>query len=178
MSPSLTVYDDSRQCAASMGNATSKQIMTRELRPSRTESFEFTITGLLAKRQEMVTEAERLRERVAEIKNDLRALDRILELLEYKGDLDGMSPKEYRKPLFERRELTKLVLDAMRTAGKPMMSRDIAIAVATACGDDPKDRRYISDLTRRVGRALTPLLTGGAIQASADNHGTRIWRVA
>ena len=52
--------------------------MTNQIRPSRTDTFEHTINGLLTKRRDMLTEAERLRDRLAEIRNDLQALDRSL----------------------------------------------------------------------------------------------------
>jgi hypothetical protein len=43
------------------------------LRPARTETFEHTITGLLMKRADLFNEAERIRDRLAEIKNDIGA---------------------------------------------------------------------------------------------------------
>ena len=52
--------------------------MTKPIRAARTETYEHTIFGLLSKRREMLTEAERLRDRMAEIRNDLQALDRTL----------------------------------------------------------------------------------------------------
>ena len=58
----------------------------RTLRPAETTTFEHTITGLLAKRRDMLTEAELIRDRLAEIKNDLSALDRTLGTLGFKGD--------------------------------------------------------------------------------------------
>ena len=152
--------------------------MTRDLRPGKTETYEFVITGLLGKRQSMVTESERLKERLAEIKNDIGTIDRTLDMIGFKGDLVGMSPKRSRQPIFERGELVKAVLEALRAAGRPMKSRDIATAVAIACGDDPKDRRYITELTRRIGRAISPLMSDGLVHATADHHGTRIWRLA
>lgn len=55
----------------------------------RTDTFEHTISGLLGKRAELFLEAERIRDRLAEIKNDIGALDRTLDVLGYKGDLDA-----------------------------------------------------------------------------------------
>ena len=57
---------------------------------ARTETFEHTISGLLTKRADLLGEAETIRNRMAEIKNDISALDRVLTgTLGYTGDLDG-----------------------------------------------------------------------------------------
>jgi hypothetical protein len=45
------------------------------MKPTRTETFEHTISGLLKKRADMFNEAERLRDRAAEIRNDIAALE-------------------------------------------------------------------------------------------------------
>ena len=80
--------------------------MTKDtFRPSRTVAFEVTINGLLTKRQAMLTEAERLQERIEEIRGDLIALDRTLATLGYNGDLDAMLPRQRRKMVFSRGEL-------------------------------------------------------------------------
>ena len=48
------------------------------IRPARTETFEHTVSGLLAKRADLYNKAERIRDRLAEIRNDIGALDRML----------------------------------------------------------------------------------------------------
>jgi hypothetical protein len=52
--------------------------MADTIRPARTATFEHTISGLLTKRADLFNEAERIRDRLAEIKNDIGALDRVL----------------------------------------------------------------------------------------------------
>lgn len=52
--------------------------MDRSLKPARTDTCEHTITGLLANRADLFNEAERIRDRLAEIKNDIGAIDRTL----------------------------------------------------------------------------------------------------
>lgn len=58
-------------------------------RPARTETHEHTITGLLSKRADLFNKAERIRDRLAEIKNNIGAIDRTLNVLGYTGDLDA-----------------------------------------------------------------------------------------
>ncbi|CAO4139423.1 hypothetical protein [Methylorubrum aminovorans] len=52
--------------------------MTDPIRRARTDTFEHTISGLLTKRADLFGEAQKLRDRLAEIKNDVAALDRVL----------------------------------------------------------------------------------------------------
>jgi len=152
-----------------------KTDLSRNIRPARTETYEHTISGLLTKRREMLTEAERLRDRLAEIRNDLQALDRTLETLGFKGDLEGMMPRQKRQVIFGRGELVRAILDELRGADRPLRSREIAQALIAVQGNDPRDQRYIADLTRRVGKALRQYKGVGAIHQQRDRNGNMAW---
>jgi hypothetical protein len=151
--------------------------IVRGMRDTRTETFEHTIAGLLTKRRDMLTEAERLRDRIAEIRNDLLALDRTLGTLGYKGDLDAMMPRQKRQVVFGRGELVRAILDELRNAEQPLRSREIAEAIVAVRGNDTRDQRFISDLVRRIGKALRPLQQSGEIAAVKDRTGCLIWRL-
>jgi hypothetical protein len=71
--------------------------MSETIRLSRTETFEHTIAGLLKKRAELFNEAERAKDRLAEIRNDIAALDRVLLTLGYDGNLDSIMPRQKRR---------------------------------------------------------------------------------
>lgn len=142
-----------------------------------TETYEHAIGGLLQKRLELLTEAERIRDKIAEIRNDILALDRTLGALGYKGELETMMPRQRRQVVFGRGELIRGILDELRGAGRPLRSREIAQALMAVQGNDPRDQRYIADLTRRVGKALRPMRDAGNIASSADQHGNTLWRL-
>ena len=116
----------------------------KRFRPTRTDTYEHTISGLLTKRREMLTEAERIRDRLAEIRNDIQALDRTLATLGFSGDLEGMMPRQKRHVIFGRGELVRAILDELgcRTAST---IREIAQALVATKGDNPRDQRYIAD---------------------------------
>jgi hypothetical protein len=76
--------------------------MTDAIKRSRTETFEHTISSLLTKRADLFNEAIRTRDRLAEIKNDIGALDRVLGTLGYTGDLDAEMPRQKQEVLFGR----------------------------------------------------------------------------
>ena len=96
------------------------------MKRARTDTFEHTISGLLTKRADLFQEGANIRARLAEIRNDIDAVDRTLGILGYKGDLDAAMPRARREVTFGRGELTRGVLEALRDAKGPLTSRDIA----------------------------------------------------
>lgn len=145
------------------------------IKPARTGTYEHTISGLLAKRADLFNEAERIRDRLAEIKNDIGAIDRVLGTLGYDGDLDASMPRQKREVVFGRGELTRAILTELRGAGGPLGSREIAQAIVAVGGHDARDRKYVSDLTRRVGKALRPLRDENIVRMSVDMKGNVAW---
>ncbi len=150
--------------------------MTDTIRPARTDTYEHTITGLLTKRADLFNEAIRLRDRLAEIRNDIGAIDRVLGTLGYKGDLDAAMPRQKREVIFGRGELTTAILNELRDATAPMRSREIAQSIIALKGDDARDRRCLSDLTKRVSKALRTLKADGVVRSATDGRGNVTWR--
>jgi hypothetical protein len=149
--------------------------MSDTIRLARTDTYEHTITGLLKKRADLFNEAERIRDRMAEIKNDIGALDRVLGTLGYTGDLDAEMPRQKREVLFGRGELTRAILDELRDAPRPLGSREIAQAIVALNGQDARDRKYVTDLTRRVSKALRVLKEGGVVRSAVERTGNLTW---
>lgn len=142
---------------------------------SRATDYSHTANGLLTKRAELFNEAERIRDRLAEIKNDIGALDRVLGSLGYTGDLDAKMPRQKREVLFGRGELSKAIYGELRTATGPLASRDIAREIVTMRGEDARDRKYLADLTRRVSKALRQMKAEGLVKSAVDAKGNLNW---
>lgn len=147
------------------------------MKPARTETFEHTIGGLLTKRADLFNEAMRIRDRLAAIKNDVSAIDRVLGALGYSGDLDAEMPRQKREVIFGRGELTRAILDEMRGASGPLTSREIAQSVIALSGQDARDRKYVSDLTRRVSKALRALREEQIVRSGTDPKGNVMWSI-
>jgi hypothetical protein len=145
------------------------------MKPARTETYEHTVSGLLKKRADLFNEAVRIRDRLAEIKNDVAALDRVLGTLGYTGDLDAEMPRQKRQVLFGKGELTRSILDELRGAAGPLTSREVAQTVVALSGQDARDRRYVSDLTRRVSKALRALREENVVRSGTDAKGNVMW---
>jgi len=142
---------------------------------ARTETFEHTISGLLQKRGDLLSEAEGLRDRLAEIRNDVSAIDRVLTgTLGYKGDLDAQMPRQKRQVIFGRGELSRAVLDELRGADGPVTSREIAQGIVSLSGD-ARDRKYVSDLTKRVSKALRVMRENEMVRSGLDQNGNIKW---
>lgn len=144
-------------------------------RRQRTETFEHTISGLLTKRADLFLEGSEIRTRLAEIRNDIEALDRTLRALDYKGDLDAAMPRARREVQFGRGELTRAILAELRDADSPLGSREIAQGIVELRGYDAKDRTYVTELTRRVSKALRILKTAGYVKSAPARHGNLVW---
>lgn len=153
--------------------ATGREMM----KPARTETYEHTITGLLAKRADLFNEAIHIRDRLAAIKNDVGAIDRVLGTLGYSGDLDADMPRQKREVIFGRGELTRACLDELRGATGPLTSREIAQAIVALGGQDARDRKYVSELTRRVGKALRALRNENVVRSGTDTKGNVMWSI-
>ena len=145
------------------------------LKPARTDTYEHTITGLLGRRVELFHEAERIRDRLAEIKNDIGALDRTLSTLGYEGPLDDAMPRQKRDVVFGQGELSGAIIAELRNAEEPMSSRDIARSVISVRGEDPRDRKYLSDVVKRVSKALRKMKIDRVVTSAPNVSGTLMW---
>lgn len=140
-----------------------------------TETFEHAKSGLIQKRADLFNEAERIRDRLAEIKNDIGAIDRTLNVLGYAGDLDAAMPRQKREVIFGRGELSKAIMGELRHAEGPLSSRDIAREIVAMRGEDARDRNYLSELTKRVSKALRQMREDGHVRSAVDGKGNLSW---
>lgn len=84
-------------------------------------------------------------------------------------------PLQRRYVIFGRGESISAILDELRGSERPLRSREIAQTLIALQGDDPRDQRYIADLTRRVGKALRPLRDEGKVKSLRDPQGNMVW---
>lgn len=123
----------------------------------------------------MFNEAAGLRDRLAEIKNDISALDRVLGTFGYTGNLDAEMPRQRRQVIFGQGELTRAILDELRVADGLLGSRDIARGIIAINGLDARDRSFLTEHTRRVSKALRILKQSGTVRSQIDQRGNMLW---
>ncbi len=148
------------------------------MKPTRTETFEHTISGLITKRADLFSEAERLRSCLAIITNDIAAVDRVLGTLGYAGELDTEMPRRRRPAIFGDKGATRVIMDVLRTAETPLSSRMIARKLMVACGQDPGDKTAVSDRTNRASRVLRRLREQELVVGALDQDGCLLWELA
>ena len=139
----------------------------------RSETYEHTINGLLAKRGEMNEEIAATRERLAELSNDIEALDRVLERLGYDGEI-SLTPRAPRIVLFYRNELRHYLLAALKEHG-PQTSRALAQKLITTEGKDHRDRRMMVDVTKRISKALR-MMRDARLVTSGKAANEYVWK--
>lgn len=141
------------------------------------DSDPHTISGLLRKRFELERENVELRERMAIVSNDIEAIDRVLDAFGYEGELVGKTPRAARIVLFYRNELRDFLLGELRKATGPLSSRQLACIVCQIEGKDGRDRRLLTDVTRRVGCALRKMRAAKMVAGERDKTGAAVWTV-
>ena len=119
-------------------------------------------------------EAQRLREALAVVGNDVEALDRVLVALGYDGDLSGVIARSNRVVFFHRNELRRFLINELRAATGPMSSRDFALKIIGIEGKDARDRRLSNDIVKRVGKSLKLLRTQG-VANSVGRGSNLVW---
>ncbi len=142
---------------------------------SRITDYRETHSGLLKTRADLFNEAERITERLAEIKNDVKALDKTLRLVGYDGDLDKIMPRQKRNVMFGQGELLGALMLELRHAEGPLRSRELAQNILATSGDDIRDRRAVGDLTRRVSKCLRKQRESGAVIGKLDESRNILW---
>jgi hypothetical protein len=114
------------------------------------------IAGLRAKRVEIAALVHDTEKKLAKLRGNLANLDAAINILT-PGHPDAPPPRRaYRQTrYFARKELSRLVQDSLRTAGRPVTARDLALAAITAKGLPESAAETVTDMVLTVLRALT-----------------------
>lgn len=144
---------------------------------ARTETFEHTISGLISKRADLLSEASELRDRLAVIRNDIVALDRTLKVVGYSDDPNSALPHRKLKIIFGQGELSRLIFDQLKKAPKPLSNREVAREIIAMRGQDAGDRTLLADFIKRVGKALGKMRVAGAVSSLPDELGAMRWKI-
>ncbi len=117
---------------------------------------QYAIAALKDRRATLAGEVEAMKEGIRYRLEQLAHLDASLRLLDPAYRSDTIPPKRLRQvKLFGGGELNRLILDALRKAGKPQTNVEIAKAIIAAKGYGDKS---LYALTRRVRANLSYLL--------------------
>jgi hypothetical protein len=137
------------------------------------------VAGLIAKRAELAAVIAQLQRQIDQHRADLSHIDGVLRILASDLDPETIKPKRvYRRTLyFERRELSRLILAAPRTAAEPLSVDDLAERAMTAKGFGLADAILRVSIRDRVGLAAKRLHRGGTIQNVGTRRASK-WKLA
>jgi hypothetical protein len=136
------------------------------------------VAGLIAKRAELAGIIAQLQRQIDQHRADLAHIDGVLRILASDIDPEAIKPKRayHRTRYFEGRELSRLILAALRTATEPLSIGDLAGQAMTAKGFDLADAILRASICHQVGLAARRLHRDGTIENVGTRRTTK-WRL-
>jgi len=143
-----------------------------------TKALPHVATALIAKRRELAGIIENLQHQMKIAITDLDHVDASLRLFVPDIDLSEYGPRPVPPPHAAfKGETTRVLLETLRKAGRPMNTRDLAEIVMRERGlpwDDLKARRTIH---QRVGACLNHWMHRGVLKSSPGPGQMLNWEV-
>jgi len=136
------------------------------------------VSGLAAKRAELTGQIQHHRAQIATLTADVAHLDATIKLFDPAMDVSGIAPKarRQRNSYFRPGEGPRAVLDALRTAGQALTTREITERVVADRGIEPT---LIDAVQKSVSMILSKLLAKKLVRIVAtDRNGMRSWQIA
>lgn len=134
------------------------------------------VTTLTAKRDEIEAHIAELRRQLAAAERDLSSVTAVLALYEVSPTSQTRFPAyAHLNRLFAYGEMFRLCKAALEEAGKPLTTREIALAVIRAKGWDEADTMLRKAVAYRLIQSLTRALAQGRIGEAGKRNGVRVW---
>ena len=138
------------------------------------------VTGLIAKRAEIAGQIEHLQ---AELKAKVCELDHVeatLRIFDPEMDMAALGARKV-PPAHHafRGEVSRIILEALRTAGRPLSTTDLTERVMAERGLDRQDVALYRTMSKRVGACLRHWeKKRGAIRSMPGMGQVRLWEAA
>jgi len=137
------------------------------------------VSALVSKRAEIAGMIARTQQQLGQFRADLAHVDATIRLFAPAMVPETISAKKIRQSdlVFERGELSRRVLDALRRAGAPIRAPDLVRAVMINIGLDPADHASFAHVQWKVRDTLSRLNKRGLLASDGAGHGV-LWRIA
>lgn len=131
------------------------------------------LEGLKRKRAEITGEIARLQARWEALTKDLEHVDGVLAMLAPDFVQESVLPKIFTPPASwsKRGEMSRGILNILRTAKEPLTTREIASAIIKQRGLEPQDAT-LNIMTRRVAGCLRDKREQGVVRSLEE---TGLW---
>ena len=132
------------------------------------------VSGLVAKRSELVGQIEKLQDEIAGIRALMDCIDGSIKLFDPDYDLRTIKGKRTnaRNQHFKHGEFQRLTLNILRTSGSPITSRDIVNEMITRKGFDSTPE-MVQKLQRLILGTLHNLEKRGIVKSAKNEDGGR-----
>lgn len=138
------------------------------------DSYSHATSGLIKKRGELVNELDRCFARIAELRNDIAAANRVLRAFGYDGELND-KPGPQRNVMFEKGQLGRAIMDELRTAMEPQSTSQVASALLRRFKQDPKDKALLREYVERTSNAMQKLRSKGLVTGEKNGARAAVW---
>ena len=137
------------------------------------------VSALVSKRAEIAGMIARTQQQPGQFRADLVHVDATIRLFAPAMVPETIPAKRIRQSdlLFERGELSRRVLDALRRAGEPIRAPDLVRAVMIDNRLDPSDRASFARVQWKVRDTLNRLNRRGLLASDGVGH-SLLWRIA
>lgn len=129
------------------------------------------IKDLATKRDDLVDEVERRKAALSRLNKQIDALDLVL------GMFQASQPETMIFPQY-RKEVARLMFAALRDAGRPMTSIELADRVLVAKKVPPDDRDTVAQIRMRVRNSLAHHRRKGVLHSQRNAAGLNEWTIA
>jgi hypothetical protein len=138
---------------------------------------EHVLSGLIAKRAELAGQIEIMQREMRQLVATIGHIDATIRAFDPNADLEDIKPKL--PPRFQafKGEVSRLILDALRTSGKPMPVSDLTLTVAAGRGINPDDKPFMRTLSRRVGACLRNLRKKKLVTMTRPPGSLGLWEI-
>ena len=137
------------------------------------------VSALVSKRAEIAGLIARAQQQISQFRADLAHVDATIRLFAPAMEPETIPAKRIRQsdPWFERGELSRRVLDALRRAGAPIRAPDLVRAVMIDTGLDPADRASFVRVQWKIRDTLNRPNKRGLLASDGAGHRV-LWRIA
>ena len=133
---------------------------------------------LTDKRNEIEAHIAELRKQLASAERDLSSVTAVLALYELSPTAQTRFPAyAHLNRLFAYGEMFRLCKAALQDAGKPLTTREIALAVIRVKGWDDSDAMLRRAVAYRLIQSLTRAAMHGRISDAGKQKGVRVWTI-
>ena len=136
------------------------------------------ITALIRKRAEIAGQIEHTQTALRQLIIDLDNLDATLRLFVPDIELDEIKPRPFPpKHQAFRGEITRIVFESLRRAGKPLTAQEIAQHVMAERGLNTADKALVKAMGKRVGACLRHNRAKGLMRSERETGQLLVWQI-